>query len=187
MLKRIGKSDYYVADFGQIFRKTGRGMRPIPPHPRQGGYLKVDIGRNGRFVHELVYHYYVHTPNTHTPKWINHANCCKWDNRAENLFASEIRSDPVRTPKYRKGFMKVNNKFEVVEVYYDYDELRAAGYDPRYVQQCAVYKRRAYKGYQWYYFPYCAYDDPTKSFKPEDFTGRDDNSEMYGGECLPDV
>ena len=166
-IKRIGNSDYYITDFGQVYRKTSRGMRPIPPHIRQGGYLKVDIGRDGRFVHQLVYHYFVKPEDAHKAKWVNHANCCKFDNRADNLFGSDVRSDPVRTPRYRKGFMKVNNKFEIEEVFYDYDELRDAGYDPYYVNACAAYKRRSYKGYQWFYFPYCWHDDPTADYHAE--------------------
>lgn len=95
MIKPINDFDgYFISDDGKVYCNLGRGNRrngkttelyEINPRPTQNGYMRVycrqtSTGkRKDLYVHRLVAEYFIPKPDN------NHKNCCRSDNRVENL------------------------------------------------------------------------------------------------------
>ena len=72
---------YEVSNDGQI--RNGETGRVLRPHPNQKGYLLVGLGRDSMAVHTAVaYAFLGERPGGHQ---INHKDCVKTHNLAENL------------------------------------------------------------------------------------------------------
>lgn len=99
MLKPIENyKGYFISDDGVVYCNLGRGNRnkdkttelyPIKPRATKHGYLRIYVRnvltnkRTDLYIHRLVGEYFV--PNPENKKVINHKNCQRDDNRAENL------------------------------------------------------------------------------------------------------
>lgn len=99
MIKPINDFDgYFISDDGKVYCNLGRGNRrngkvtelyEVNPRPTRHGYMRVycrqiSTGkRKDLYVHRLVAKYFV--PNPDNKKVVNHKNCKRDDNRAENL------------------------------------------------------------------------------------------------------
>lgn len=99
MIKEIYDFDgYYISDDGKVFCNLGKGNRDrnkrtemyeINPRATKNGYMRVCMRQNStgkrvdRYIHRLVAEYFI--PNPFNKKYVNHINCLRYDNRAENL------------------------------------------------------------------------------------------------------
>ena len=100
MMKPIEDFDgYFISDDGMVYCNLGKGNRrkndkttelyEINPRPTKNGYMRVycrqmSTGkRKDLYVHRLVAKYFI--PNPDNKNVVNHKNCQRDDNRAENL------------------------------------------------------------------------------------------------------
>lgn len=99
MMKPIEDFDgYFISDDGKVYCNLGRGNRrndkttelyEINPRPTKNGYMRVycrqmSTGkRKDLYIHRLVAKYFI--PNPDNKNVVNHKNCQRDDNRAENL------------------------------------------------------------------------------------------------------
>lgn len=99
MMKPIEDFDgYFISDDGKVYCNLGKGNRrndkttelyEINPRPTKNGYMRVycrqmSTGkRKDLYVHRLVAKYFI--PNPDNKNVVNHKNCQRDDNRAENL------------------------------------------------------------------------------------------------------
>ena len=99
MMKPIEDFDgYFISDDGKVYCNLGKGNRrndkttelyEINPRPTKNGYMRVycrqmSTGkRRDLYVHRLVAKYFI--PNPDNKNVVNHKNCQRDDNRAENL------------------------------------------------------------------------------------------------------
>lgn len=89
---------YFISDDGKVYCNLGKGNRrndkttelyEINPRPTKNGYMRVycrqmSTGkRKDLYVHRLVAKYFI--PNPDNKNVVNHKNCQRDDNRAENL------------------------------------------------------------------------------------------------------
>ena len=89
---------YFISDDGKVYCNLGKGNRrndkttelyEVNPRPTKNGYMRVycrqmSTGkRKDLYVHRLVAKYFV--PNPDDKNVVNHKNCQRDDNRAENL------------------------------------------------------------------------------------------------------
>ena len=99
MMKPIKDFDgYFISDDGKVYCNLGKGNRrndkttelyELNPRPTKNGYMRIycrqiSTGkRKDLYVHRLVAKYFV--PNPDNKNVVNHKNCQRNDNRAENL------------------------------------------------------------------------------------------------------
>lgn len=99
MMKPIEDFDgYFISDDGKVYCNLGKGNRrndkttelyEINPRPTKNGYMRIycrqmSTGkRKDLYVHRLVAKYFI--PNPDNKNVVNHKNCQRDDNRAENL------------------------------------------------------------------------------------------------------
>lgn len=99
MMKPIEDFDgYFISDDGRVYCNLGKGNRrndkttelyEINPRATKNGYMRVycrqmSTGkRKDLYVHRLVAKYFI--PNPDNKNVVNHKNCQRDDNRAENL------------------------------------------------------------------------------------------------------
>lgn len=89
---------YMICDAGIVFCNLGKGNRnkdhtvpayEIKPRTTTHGYDRIYARNNitGRredlYIHRLVAQHFI--PNPEGKKYVNHLNCCRNDNRVENL------------------------------------------------------------------------------------------------------
>ena len=94
----INYTGYFISNVGKVYCNLGKGNRDknktVPLyeiHPRltRNGYARI-YARNSTtnkrkdlYIHRLVAEYFI--PNPQHKKYVNHINCIRSDNRAENL------------------------------------------------------------------------------------------------------
>lgn len=99
MIKPINDFEgYFISDDGKVYSNLGRGNRrngkttelyEINPRPTHNGYMRVCCRQSstGRrkdlYIHRLVAEYFI--PKPEGKNVINHKNCIRSDNRADNL------------------------------------------------------------------------------------------------------
>lgn len=92
-------SGYFISDTGQVFCNLRHGarkynlydddLREIRPRFTKHGYARIYIRqdstqkRKDLYIHRLVAQYFVENPFNY--KYVDHKNCIRHDNRAENL------------------------------------------------------------------------------------------------------
>lgn len=111
---------YEVSDLGRVRRKEGKvrtgikhneyktvHQRILKPHLKRNGYLSVDLSMDNIVktisVHKLVATAFCEKPDTEEQLVVNHINCIKSDNRAENL--------EWVTPQRNREHAKENNRY----------------------------------------------------------------------------
>ena len=111
---------YQISNLGRVRRKDGyvnTGIRHsdkkfikgkvLKQNLKKNGYLTVDLSKNynvkTKSVHRLVAIHFCEKDNDGKTE-VNHINCNKQDNRAENL--------EWVTPQYNKEHAKINNRYQ---------------------------------------------------------------------------
>lgn len=126
MLKAIKDFDgYFISDDGKVYCNLGRGNRrcgkctelyEIKPRMTINGYCRVycrQTSTNKRkdlYIHRLVAEYFI--PNPYHKAQVNHKNCCRSDNRAENLEWCTSKENNEYTLKLGRTYRdKINGRF----------------------------------------------------------------------------
>lgn len=83
----------------------------LSPFKTKNGYMKINILRKGFYVHRLVAESFI--PNPDNKPQVNHKNCDKTDNRADNL---EWATNSENVRHYNASHKKKSKKVRVIEV-----------------------------------------------------------------------
>lgn len=167
--------NYYVTTAGDVYtrnyNKTGR-FRKLKPWSVRGGYLHVELCKNGEVFHKSVHRLVAEsflTNHEHKPQ-VNHLNGLTWDNRVTNLewaTGSENNLHAYRELNRkapRSGLGKFGSKNpasravlqikcgETIACFGSMLEAdRATGINFRNISNCCLGRRKTAGGYQWKY------------------------------------
>ena len=147
-----------VARKDSMGRKWG-GVTLRPSHNNTGGYLSVDLYKNGtrkkKRVHRLVAEVFIPNPNNYSE--INHKDENKTNNHVENLEWCTSKyniNHGTRTERTSKKVRAINIKTGVVTTFSSTAESGRKGYDQGAVSKASrgiYYGGNLYKGHKWSY------------------------------------
>ena len=159
---------YKVSNKGNVFsverkdtlgRKRG-GVKLRPSHNNTGGYLSVDLYKNGikekKRVHRLVAEVFIPNPNYHSE--INHKDENKTNNHVENLEWCTSKyniNHGTRTKRTSKKVRAINIKTGEVTTFSSTAESGRKGYDQGAVSKACrgiYYGGNLYRGHKWSYW-----------------------------------
>ena len=139
-------------------RKWG-GVTLRPSHNNTGGYLSVDLCKNGtrkkKRVHRLVAEVFIPNPNNYSE--INHKDENKTNNHVENLEWCTSKyniNHGTRTERTSKKVRAINIKTGVVTTFSSTAEARRKGYDQGAVSKASrgiYYGGNLYRNHCWSY------------------------------------
>ena len=158
---------YRVSNKGNVYsverkdtlgRKWG-GVMLRPSHNNTGGYLSVDLRKNGtrkkKRVHRLVAEVFI--PNANNYSEINHKDENKTNNHVENLEWCTSKyniNHGTRTERTSKKVRAINIKTGVVTTFSSTAESGRKGYDQGAVSKACrgiYYGGNLYRGHKWSY------------------------------------
>lgn len=115
-----GYAGYYICDNGKAYcdlpkrsRRTIENpynyipeeLREVSPRLTSHGYARI-YARNNKtwkrddlYIHRLVAKYFVQNPDPDKYKYVNHKNCIRNDNRAENLEWCTAKENTAQTER----------------------------------------------------------------------------------------
>ena len=130
----------------------------LSPANMKNGYLRVEMSNKTKhrlnLVHRLVAIAFIPNPNNY--KEINHINCDKQDNSAENLewcssSYNKIHAFENKLYKSEKPILQIKNGIVIKEWKSASQVFRELGYSQQSIGKVALGKRKSAYGYQWEY------------------------------------
>ena len=158
---------YQVSNFGNIlslnYRNTGRAELMSPG--KRGGYLRVNLCKNGKpknfLVHRLVAETFL--PNPNNLPCVNHKDQTRTNNRVDNLewctyeyninygTRNERVAKANTNGKRSKKVLQFTLDGEFVREWESTRECERNGFDHSGVMKCCNGKLKTHKGFRWMY------------------------------------
>lgn len=147
-----GFDDYMASNFGRVKSLKKGKERILKPRKDSGGYLQVDLYKDGKhhwtLVHRLVAELFLSNPNN-LPQ-VNHINEDKTDNRLENLEYCDRQynidySQSKAVAQFTLDGKKVNEFKSAIEA------ARQLGFNQGNISHCCLGKYKQAYGFKWQY------------------------------------
>jgi len=162
---------YQISNFGRVkslnYNHT-RKEQILKPHKDKGGYLRVDLckdgKRNGKLIHRLVAQMFLENPNN--LPCINHKSEDKTDNSVNNIeycdykYNNNYGTHQERCAKARLNHPKLSKKVNqysldgktFIQSFHSAMEIqRQLGFANTHISDCCLGKRKTAYGFIWKY------------------------------------